>query len=111
MAVEVMAHVLTYDLPPREKYILLLYANYSNKEGKGVYPSQDTMSNLSGYHRSTIIKVTAILKAGGLLIPEGWSEYKTLEWGVNLAWEGTRKEITKEIKSTLGRDEIKTGIA
>ena len=57
-----MAKVMEYDLPPREKYILILYANYSNKEGKGIYPSQETMSKVSGYHRATIIKVTSILK-------------------------------------------------
>ena len=110
MAIEAMVKVLEYDLPPREKYILMLYANYSNKEGKGVYPSQETMMKLSGYKsRSTIIKVTTILKESGLIIPEGRSEYKTLEWTVNLKWKGKRKDVLKEIKKYNKKHDVHMG--
>lgn len=99
MSIEAIVKVMGYDLPPREKYILILYANYSNKEGKGVYPSQETMMELSGYKsRTTIVKVTTVLKESGLIIPEGRSEYNTLEWTINLDWKGKRKDVLKEIK-------------
>ena len=89
----------------------MLYANYSNKEGKGVYPGQDTMMKLSGYKsRTTITKVTTVLKESGLIIPEGRSEYKTLEWAINLNWKGKRKDVEKEIKNYKENHDSHTGV-
>lgn len=99
MAIEVIAKVMEYDLPPREKYVLMLYANYSNPEGEGVWPSQSSISMVSGYSRKTINVVTDILEKGGLLISAGMTKYKTKNWNINVGWQGSRKEIEDIISS------------
>ena len=93
MAIEVIAKVMEYDLPPREKFILMLYANYSNPEGEGVWPSQSTIALISGYTRQTINEVTKVLNKGGLLLDDGKTKYNTCKWKINTKWKGQRSDI------------------
>jgi len=90
--------VLDYDLPPREKLVMMVYANYANKEGEGVYPSIATMSTKTGYAKGTIRRVYGILEAAGLLIRNGSSRYQTIIWKVNMEWDGTREDVEKQVK-------------
>ena len=93
MAIEVIAKIFEYDLPPREKYILILYANYSNRDGEGIWPSQTSIAELSGYSRKTINEVTKTLSTSGLLIADGVTKYGTKTWKINTDWVGTREDI------------------
>lgn len=98
MAIEVIAKVMEYDLPPREKYVLMLYANYSNPEGQGVWPSQSTMAMISGYSRKTINEVTKTLNDCTLLVPDGRTKHNTLNWTINTKWKGTKQDVESVTK-------------
>lgn len=110
MAIEVIATVMKYDLPPREKYILMLYSNYANPEGEGVWPSQSTIANTSGYSRQTISKVTKILSKAGLLLPDENPDRVTKTWKVNTGWAGDREAVEKIVENESAElpEDVKT---
>ena len=110
MAIEVMAKVIeSFDLPPREKYITLLYANYANREGEGIWPSQTTMAEMSGYSRTTVNKVTKILSKAEVLIPDGKTEHQTLKWKINTKWDGNKEDIERIITNYNENRGVNTG--
>ncbi len=115
MSLESMNIVLNYELTPREKYVLLLYANYANAEGKGVWPSDATMSRKTGYSRKTIFVVKTILARSGLIVrvgthPNKSKEWFTVEWEINHDWQGTLKEVKAIAQDENDRVKIKQGV-
>jgi hypothetical protein len=68
MASNVTAKVINAaNLKPAEKLTLLVMAEYSNPEGKSIYPSQVTISKKTGYTRPAINRIMAELTRRGIL--------------------------------------------
>ena len=93
MAITAIQTVLNYELPPREKLVLLVYANYADNNGGGVWPSVATMCSKTGYKQAAIRNTYKVLEAVGLLERVGISKHQTIIWKINLRWEGTREDI------------------
>jgi len=83
----------SYSLPPREKYILIIYTRFSDKDGNGAYPSVKTVSKKSGYGETTVRECYAILEQAGLMTRKGMTDKQTIIWDINTKWNGKRKDV------------------
>lgn len=74
MSVKVMGAV--WDLPaseiePRQKYVLLAYADHADHTGRNVFPSIALIARKTGYDERSVQRITRELEALGFLIAEG----------------------------------------
>lgn len=86
MSVKVMGWVFDQDLPTREKFVLLAYADHADHDGNNVYPAIDTVAAKTGYNARTVQRATRNLEEKGLLIPDGVGPFGTNKWKINKQW-------------------------
>ena len=70
------------DLPQREKYVLLAYADHADHEGNNIFPSIGLIAWKTGYETRSIQRITKQLLIDGLLIPDGQSKYGTKRYSI-----------------------------
>ena len=85
---------------------MLVYANYSNNSGNGIWPSVATMCDKTGFSQATIRNTYKTLEAVGLLERTGRSKHQTIIWKINTNWTGNREDI--ERANALARQPIST---
>ena len=75
MSVQAMSAVL--GLPPNlvsptERFVLLIYANHANKEGRNSFPGRETVADETGLSEATVSRATRRLRSMGLLEVVAW---------------------------------------
>lgn len=84
MSVKVSSLIWEMDVEPIDKLVLLSYADYSNEDGLGVYPSNETTSKRTGINERSVRRVNRRLELSGYIVPDGKSRYQTNEYRLNL---------------------------
>lgn len=62
-----MTWAIAQNLPTKEKFVLLMLANYANAEEWDCYPSMDTIARDTGMHRDSVKRAVASLKEANLV--------------------------------------------
>lgn len=89
MAIEFMTAAMDSKLPAIPRYVLLIMANYSNKEGYAVYPSVATIAAKTGLSERTVQRCIRELEAAGILTKEGTTRAGCNDYSINMkALEG-----------------------
>ena len=83
MSVKVMGVVWESDLPQREKFVLLAYADHADHMGNNVFPSVGLIAWKTGYTTRSIQRITKTLLDKGILIDEGKSKYGTNKYKID----------------------------
>ncbi len=84
MSVKAMAIAWEADLPQREKFVLLAYADHADHEGNNVFPSVGLIAWKTGYEPRSIQRITKALIKRGIMIQIGTSKYQTKKYKINL---------------------------
>jgi hypothetical protein len=84
MSVKVMGIVWESNLPQREKYVLLAYADHADHFGSNVFPSIGLIAWKTGYAHRSIQRITKSLLKNGLLVEDGTSKYGTKRYRIDL---------------------------
>ena len=63
-----MGQVWNTELPPNQRLVLLAYADRANDDGGSVFPGEAELLRKTGYKRSSIRHITALLIEANLLI-------------------------------------------
>lgn len=71
MSVKVMAWVWDQDMPVKEKFVLLAYADHADHEGGSIFPANETIANKTGYSVRSIQRITRRLEETGYMIADG----------------------------------------
>jgi hypothetical protein len=88
MSVKVMGWVFDLDIPTREKFVLLAYADHANHDGSSIYPAVETVAKKTGYNERTVQRATQELVKMGILIKDGFGPKGTHRWQINKSWGG-----------------------
>lgn len=88
MSVKMMGWVFDLELPTKEKFVLLAYADHADHEGRGIYPAIQTIAAKTGYNPRTVQRATRRLEELELLIPDGQGPKGTNKWRINKQWVG-----------------------
>lgn len=83
-----MGWVFDLQLPTREKFVLLAYADHADHDGMNIYPAIQKIAEKTGYNERTVQRASRILEEWGLLIPNGSGPQGTKRWRINLQWQG-----------------------
>lgn len=67
MSIKLMTLVWDTDLPPRQKLVLLTYADHANDQGTSIYPSRRETSERTSYSEASVQRITGELEALGYL--------------------------------------------
>jgi len=65
------------------KFICIALADHANDEGEGAYPSIDTMAYKTNLSRTAVINALDVLKYNGILIANGESKRRTIDYTIN----------------------------
>src|SRR3990172_10382743 len=84
MSVKIMGIVWEADLPQREKFVLLAYADHADHEGNNVFPSIGLVAWKTGYSARSIQRITKALMERDILIEAGISKYNTNKYSINV---------------------------
>ena len=79
MSFQAMAWAIRQKLPTKEKFTLLMLANYASNEKGDCYPSINTLADETGMSRDSIIRALRSLESSGLI-----KIRKRMQDGVNL---------------------------
>ncbi len=71
MSVKVMAWVWDQDMPVKEKFVLLAYADHADHEGGSIFPANKTIAKKTGYSVRSIQRITTRLEESGYLVADG----------------------------------------
>jgi hypothetical protein len=82
MSVKIMGIVWEADLPQREKFVLLAYADHADHDGNNIFPSVGLIAWKTGYDARTIQRITKKLIEDGYMIPQGQSQYSTNRYAI-----------------------------
>lgn len=82
MSVKIMGIVWEADLPQREKFVLLAYADHADHEGNNVFPSIGLIAWKTGYDSRTIQRITKKLVEDGYLVSQGQSQLSTNRYSI-----------------------------
>lgn len=66
-----MAWVWDQDMPTKEKFVLLAYADHADHEGGSIFPANATVAKKTGYSVRAIQRITRRLEESGFLIADG----------------------------------------
>lgn len=103
MSVKAMAIVWESDLPQREKFVLLAYADHADHQGNNVFPSVGLIAWKTGYSPRSIQRITQTLVDNQYMIPEGINEkYNTNAYRIDL-------ESLPRLSPYLGGDNLSGG--
>lgn len=85
MSVKVMGKIFDVQgLSPRDKFVLIAYADHADHEGYNIRPSIDTIARKTGYTRRTVQRATRSLNKMGILVFMWYSKKGTNTWKVDL---------------------------
>ena len=62
---------ITKEFNSELKFTALAYANFANANGENMYPSKETIAQITGYHERSIIRYRNELVRINILIPDG----------------------------------------
>jgi hypothetical protein len=65
------------------KFVCIALADHANDEGEGAYPSIDTMAYKTNLSRTAVINALDALKYNGILIANGESKRRTIDYTIN----------------------------
>lgn len=68
MSFQAMAWAVKMKLPPKEKLLLLMLANYASNQSGDCYPSINTLCDDTGMSKSSVIRALQALEGAGLMI-------------------------------------------
>jgi len=111
MSIRVSRAVWCLDLPTSEKIVLLAYADFADDTGGRVFPSYDTIADMTGIKRRQVINITHKLKAKGLLQIEkagGRGRYSTNHWCIAPA-PNDRVQLTPLTLAKLAKEATAKG--
>lgn len=121
MSVKVMADVfLMKNLPPREKLVLLAYADHAHDDGTHVYPAIESIAKKVSMSYRTVFRATQQLETWGLLVRDGKWKKGVNRWQIdtsvnladqNLADEVCQVDICQSDTSATGGIEPMTRVA
>jgi hypothetical protein len=101
MSVRMMSKVFQSNLPPRERFVLLCYADFGNDDGVSIYPSVATIARKTGFDRRTVQRATANLYDWGIIEYHNVEERCTNQWKINVALlDSYRSDETIEPEDT-----------
>jgi hypothetical protein len=67
MSVKVMGRVWDLNLPPNQKLVLMAYADAAEHDGTKSFPGHERLSEMTGYSRAQVQRITNQLVDNGLL--------------------------------------------
>ena len=102
MSVKIMGIVWEADLPQREKFVLLAYADHADHDGNNVYPSIGLIAWKTGYEPRSIQRITKVKIDKNILIPSGSSKYGTNKYSIAV-------DMLPRLSPYLGGDKLSGG--
>lgn len=91
MSYKVVDWVWGLDIRPNQKLVLLVYADFADHDGGGVWPSAETVAAKTGYSSRQVRSITHDLEQAGLLVPDGRGPKGTNKWRIDLDAVGGEK--------------------
>lgn len=76
MSVKIMSAVFESSLPPTRRLVALALADYASDDGRGIYPSAETVAAKTGLSRRSVLRTIADLRDSRLLVVEGEREVR-----------------------------------
>mgnify|MGYP002626830334 CR=1 FL=1 len=68
MSVKVLGRVWDTALPPNQRLVLLAYADAAEHDGTRSFPGEERLSDMTGYSRSQVQRITTELVKLGVLV-------------------------------------------
>jgi len=102
MSVKVMGAVWDLEIGPKEKFVLLAYADHANHEGESIYPAIASIARKTSYSERSVQRITRELENKGLLKDAGLGPKGTKRWRIPISGGVILSPPTSAISSPRG---------